>query len=56
MMYQAEQFTKTQVFHRNMDSAEALIFVVSLLRSDFKQLNSFSDEIEYNPKISKRRK
>lgn len=56
MMYQAEQFTKTQVFHRNMDSAEALIFVVSLLRSDFKQLNSFSDEIEYNLKISKKGK
>ncbi len=53
MMYQAEQFTKTQVFHRNMDSAEALIFVVSLLRSDFKQLNSFSDEIEYNRRFPK---
>ncbi len=56
MMYQAEQFTKTQVFHRNMDEEETRRFAVSMLRNDFRQLNSFGNTVEYNLRISKKGK
>ena len=56
MMYQAEQFTKTQVFHRNMDEEETCRFAVSMLRNDFRQLNSFGNTVEYNLRISKKGK
>ncbi len=54
--YQAEQFTETQVFHRNMNPHEVPSYIVSLLESGFRQLNSFSEKIEYNLKISKKGK
>ena len=56
LKYQAEQFTKTQVFHRNMDLHEVPSYIISLLENGFRQVNSFSDEIEYNLKISKKGK
>ena len=56
LIYQAEQFTKTQVFHKNMDEDETRRFTVSLLRENFRQLNSFSDTVEYNLRISKKGK
>ena len=52
--YQAEQFTKTQVFHRNMDRRDAPAYLAGLLANDFRQANSFSDEIEYNLRLSKK--
>ncbi len=56
LKYQAEKFTRTQAFHENMDKKDAKSYVVHLLETDFRQVNSFSDEVEYNLRISKKGK
>ena len=56
LKYQAEQFTRTQVFHRNMEPHEVPSYIVSLFEGGFRQLNSFSEKIDYNLRISKKGK
>lgn len=54
--YQAEKYTNTQVFHENIDESYLLDFTISNFSDNFKQLNIFTNENEYNVKISKKGK
>lgn len=54
--YQAEQFTRTQVFHLNMTPDELPGYILNLLENEFRQLDSFSDSGSGNIKISKKGK
>lgn len=56
LMYQAEQFTRTQAFHKNMTSAETEQYVISRLQNEFRQLDSFSESCDMNIKLSKKGK
>jgi SAM-dependent methyltransferase len=55
-VYQAEQFTRTQAFHRNMTHNELSGYITELLSDEFRQLDSFSDTCDMNIKISKKGK
>lgn len=54
--FQAEKYTKTQVFHENIPFDELESFILSYFGSLFKQLNAFTDTHEHNMKISKKGK
>lgn len=54
--YQAEKYTNTQVFHENIDNDNLLEFTILNFNDNFKQLNIFTNENEYNIKISKKGK
>lgn len=55
-MYQAEQLTRTQAFHLNMQEEHLEDYITMLLSEEFRQLDSFSDSAEGNIKISKKGK
>ena len=54
--YQAESYTKTQVFHRNLKKEEVQTFCEELLADTFLQLNAWSKEFEYQIRLTKKRK
>lgn len=56
LMYQAEQFTRTQAFHKNMPDSELIPYMTSLLSEEFRQLDAFSESGSANIKISKKGK
>lgn len=55
-MFQAEQFTRTQAFHRNIPAEDITGYISGLLLSDFRQLDSFAASCDMNIKISKKGK
>ncbi len=56
LKYQAEKFTKTQVFHENLEKKAVSDFIVSFLERGFRQVNAFSAESEFSMRISKKGK
>lgn len=56
LMYQAEQFTRTQAFHKNMPAAELISYIADLMAEEFRQLDAFSESGNANIKISKKGK
>lgn len=56
LMYQAEQFTRTQAFHKNMPAAELISYIAGLMAEEFRQLDAFSESGNANIKISKKGK
>lgn len=51
-MYQAEQYTKTQVFHTNIDVPALGDFVTDVFGS-YKQINVFSESMDLEVKVNK---
>ncbi len=56
IIYQAEQFTKTQVFHRNISIDEIIPYITELISDSFRQINAFTIKHDYDIKISKKGK
>lgn len=54
--YQAEKYTKTQVFHENIKADEIAIRIVELLAASFSQLNAWSTDAEFQIMVSKKGK
>jgi len=54
--YQASKYTEKQVFHENLTYIQVIDFCTTQLESDFKQLNSFSNDYEFMLMISKKGK
>lgn len=52
VIYQAEQYTKTQVFHKNLENAELLEFITNVFEL-YKQINVFADSLDMEIKINK---
>lgn len=52
--YQAEQFTKTQTFHKNMSAEETIAYIETAMNGSFKQYTSWSLEWECSIGISKK--
>lgn len=55
-MYQAEQFTRTQVFHKNMKASELSGYLEELLTFRFRQLDAFCPACDFTLRISKKGK
>lgn len=53
VLYQAEQYTATQVFHRNMPMAEAKEYIINQATQSFKQIDAYTDAAQYGIKCSK---
>lgn len=53
-VYQLEKYTEKQVFHENLSEAEAFLRLEQYFPADFKQLNVFSVNIEYDIKAGKK--
>lgn len=53
VLYQAEQYTDTQVFHRNMPMAEAKEYIINQATQSFKQIDAYTDAAQYGIKCSK---
>lgn len=51
-MYQAEQFTKTQVFHKNIEPNELSTFITNVIE-EYKQVNVIGPEADIEVKINK---
>lgn len=56
LMYQAEHFTRTQAFHKNMPADELISYIAGLMAEEFRQLDAFSEHGNANIKISKKGK
>lgn len=54
--YQVEKFTEKQVFHENIEIADLEAKIFEFMEEDFKQLDAWSEEENFNIKISKKRK
>lgn len=54
--YFFEKYTKTQVFHDELEYEEARAAIAEMLTSDFKNFNSWDDTHEYSVLISKKGK
>lgn len=54
--YQCEQYTKTQVFHKNLTEEELLTYLTSALTLHFTQAHAWDKEWEYALKITKKGK
>ena len=54
VVYQAEQYTKTQVFHRNLDAAEAKEYLEEMLSGSFKQAQAETAEAGYTVLVGKK--
>ena len=54
VMYQAEQFTGTQVFHKNLDAAGAGTLVKDLLTGSFRQAQAQTGDARYTVLVSKK--
>lgn len=54
--FQAEKYTKTQVFHENIPFDALEGFILLYFGLSFRQLNAFTDTHEYNMKLSKKGK
>lgn len=52
-LYQAEQYTDTQVFHRNMPMTEAKAYIMEQVEEGFKQIDAYTDAAQYVIKCSK---
>ncbi|MBE5935684.1 MAG: SAM-dependent methyltransferase [Lachnospiraceae bacterium] len=55
-MYQIEKFTGTQAFHININSTELENVLYQYIPNDYKQLNGFSNNFEFNLKVTKKGK
>ncbi len=53
VLYQAEQYTDTQVFHRNMPMDEAKGYIIDQIETSFKQIDAYTDAAQYVIKCSK---
>lgn len=54
--YQVEKFTEKQVFHENIEIADLEAKIFEFMEEDFKQLDAWSEEENFNIKISKKGK
>lgn len=54
--FQANLFTKTQVFHKNLESGEVLEFVQEMLGTAFMQYTAWDGKREYAAKVTKKGK
>lgn len=54
--YQIEKFTDKQVFHENMKPHSLEEYLISNFKSNYLQLNAWSNSYEYNLRISKKGK
>jgi SAM-dependent methyltransferase len=54
--YQAEKYTQKQVFHENIPKESLIQHCLDLLSGDFKEMNAWDDEFQYNIRISKKGK
>ena len=55
-VYQAERFTEKQTFHENMDAVTLESVVFSEFPDNYKQLNIFCEDVQYDFKYSKKGK
>ena len=51
--WQAEKYTKTQVFHENLSEEEVKEYLLGKLETDFRQCNAWDKEQEHMIRISK---
>lgn len=54
--YQVEKFTEKQVFHENIEIANLEAKIFEFMEEDFKQLDAWSEDENFNIKISKKGK
>lgn len=54
--WQLEKFTKTQVFHRNLEEKELQGCILQLLQTEFTQLHAFGGGLEIGLRITKKGK
>ena len=54
--YQVEKFTEKQVFHENIEIANLEAKIFEFMEEDFKQLDAWSEDENFNIKISKKEK
>ena len=54
--YQVEKFTEKQVFHENIEIADLEAKIFEFMEEDFKQLDAWSEDENFNIKISKKGK
>ena len=54
--YQVEKFTEKQVFHKNIEIADLEAKIFEFMEEDFKQLDAWSEDENFNIKISKKGK
>lgn len=51
--WQAEQYTKKQVFHKNLSKADAQTLLMEAMKNRFRQCNAWDGEWEHTVRISK---
>ncbi len=56
LLYQIEQFTSTQAFHKNVRKEECIQFICDALQSDYKQCDAYCEGMNYLLKFSKKNK